>query len=440
MVPQKIYRFLFLFSARIAGAASLFVVNLLIVRYLGLEALASYAVFVSLVSITAIIISSGFTAIAPILVAEYSEKKQPELVKGFVNLAVKHGSMCFAAIFALIAGLYLSDIKIPIVGNMEMGVAVLIAAGASAVLGFNGAVLVGMKKQVSGTVPETFARPVLFTVFTGLLLFTGHITQASTIMWLYALSVWLVFGLVLLRDRKIRGSFSAIEETSDTKRWRRAALPWTGISLLWDFMIDLMLLLASLLAGSVEIAILHICFRYRVLAGFGMRTIHTLLMPDITGHAVSGDQLATRRKISQVNLASLIYSSLVLLGFAAIGQQLLGLFSAEAVSGLPILLIVSATMLVRSIFGPAPLLLAIHNHHLVTLAVSLFTTLLAVVFVLLTYGNLGILAVAIGYTGANLIASVALWYMAKKKTGIDCSILAALDTSPLPAGSLKTAS
>ena len=77
MSLQKIYRFGLLFCARIVGAASLFAVNLLIVRFLGIESLATYAIFVSLVSILAVVISTGFTAIAPIFVIEYSEKKQP---------------------------------------------------------------------------------------------------------------------------------------------------------------------------------------------------------------------------------------------------------------------------------------------------------------------------------------------------------------------------
>lgn len=421
---QKLLSFGTLFSARIAGAVALFGVNLLIVRYLGLESLAAYAVFVSLVSILTVVISGGYTAIAPVFVAEYSKRKRPDLIKGFVRRAVKQGSLVLGVLCSISSLLVWLNFELPFVSDPAAVAAAIAAGGAAALLGFSSALLVGMKRQVAGQVPETFLRPTVFATLTGISLAAGYISQSLSIMWFYAVSAWLVFGYVWWRNRSTRQEYSEIDETHETKRWRRAAPSWMGISLLWDFMIDLMLLVTSILAGSIEIAILHVCFRYRVLAGFGMRTIHTLMMPEITEQTVVGKKKSVRRKLMQVNVASLAYSCLVMLGFTVLGPMLLELFSIQSAHALPVLLIVSATMLIRSIFGPAPLLLAIHNRHGTILAVSLITTILAFAFVFLTFSKFGILASAIGYTGANLLASMMLWYLAKIRTGFDCSIFA----------------
>ena len=422
MLSRKLIRFGLLLAARFCGAASLFAVNLLIVKHLGLESLATYAVFVSLVSILAIIVSTGYPAIAPIFVAEYSKKKQPQLLKGFTTTALRQGCILFGLLATSTAVTVSMTINILEHELLYMVPAILAAAAATAILGLNGAVFVGMKKQVAGLLPETFVRPVLFLGFAFVFLTTGAVTEINGVLWLLTFSVWLTFGIVLFRDRKLHREFSSVSQESDGHRWRSASLPWMGISLLWDFMIDLVLLMTSLIAGSVEIAVLHICFRYRVLAGFGMRTIHTLLMPEITESAVSKNPEEVHRKILQLNIASFVYSVGVLVVFAALGNWLIGIFSIETGLALPVLLIVSATMVIRSIFGPAPLILAIHSFHKDTLWASLVGVVLMTGFLVTTYGHFGILAAAIGYSTANLFISATLWYTTKRKTGINCSI------------------
>ena len=350
-----------LFSARIAGAASLFAVNLLIVRFLGIEALGNFAVFVSLTSIIAVVLASGFTAIAPVLAAEYSAKQQQGLLKGFVMAAVKQGGILLSLIATGFLAYWYSGAELPFLTSHMAGLAMLVTAIATAFVGFNGAVLIGLKKQVAGTIPETFFRPVSFLVLTFGLLASGIIGNIQEIYWLLAISAWITLGIVLIRDRKLRDQFGKVQQVQDQSRWRRASFPWMGITLLWDFMIDLILLLTSLLAGSIEIAILHICFRYRVLAGFGMRTLHNLMMPEITEETISGNRDGIQRKLFQLNITSLLYTLAVLGCFAILGGYLLGIFSTAAVNAVPILLIVSATMVVRAVFGPAPMILAIHN-------------------------------------------------------------------------------
>ncbi|MEM9331284.1 MAG: hypothetical protein AAGA53_08145 [Pseudomonadota bacterium] len=419
---QKLLRFGMLFTARIAGAASLFAVNLLIVRFLGIEALGNFAVFVSLTSIIAVILASGFTAIAPVLAAEYSAKQQQGLLKGFVITAVKQGAVLFSLIAAGFLAFWYSGAEIPFLENHSAGLAMLVTAIASAFVGFNGAVLIGMKKQIAGTVPETFFRPISFLLLSTVLMASGFVADIDGVYWLLAASTWITLLFVLFRDRKLRDQYSEIQQIRDQNRWRKASFPWMGITLLWDFMIDLVLLLTSLLAGSVEIAILHICFRYRVLAGFGMRTLHNLMMPEITEETVSGNRSGIQKKLFQLNVTSLVYSMGVLACFATFGGLLLGMFSASAVGAVSVLLTISATMIVRAIFGPAPMILAIHGFHMITLITSLICSAAALAFVWATFGQFGIMAAAVGYTGANVLISSILWRITLKKTGIDCSV------------------
>lgn len=425
-LQKKFFRFGLLFAARIAGAGALFATNLLIANYLGFEELAKYAVFISLVSILAVIIPIGFSSIAPIFVAEYSVKKQPGFLKGFVQTALKQSTITLSTLCLGLIVIYIFSDELHIIKDYEMTLAILAAASASAIIGFNGAFLVGLKMQVAALLPDTILRPVLFSGLCFAFITTQFVTEINQIMWLYALTVWIILGFVLLRDKKVYTVYSGETAFKEQSRWRNAALPWTGISLLWDFMIDLLLLVTSILAGSIEIAILHICFRYRVLAGFGMRTIHTLFMPEITERMVDQDQHNVARKLFFVNLVSFAYACSTVAAFTMFGEWLLNLFSKDANSSVAVLVTISATMIVRAIFGPAPHVLAVHGHHLITLIISIFSMISAFGILILTFEAFGLMAVALTYTGSNLFVSATLWYFARKKTDIDCSIFASL--------------
>ncbi len=436
---QKFKRFCLIFSARIAGAGALFAANLLIARELGFENLATYAVFVSFVSIGAVIVSSGFPAVAPIFVTEYSTLDKPGYIKGFARKALGQGAKLCFLLSAIFICLWTLNLDTSLFARIDVVIAIMIAIYATALLSLNGSVLVGMKKQVAGLLPETFIRPVIFLAFLTAFLWFGNSNEIDVVLWLITGSLLVTCGIVALRDRNIYKRITSEETCSENTRWKSAAYPWMGISLLWDFMIDLVILLVSIMASSIELAILHICFRYRVLAGFGMRTIHTLMMPEITQDCVKKDKQKLQSNILLLNSVSLVYSLAVLLAFALFGSYALAIFSPEAASSVPVLLLVTSTMIIRAAFGPGPLLLAIHGLHKYTLISSIIGLSLGGAFILTTYDTIGIISAAIGYTGANLIISASLWILAKRKTGIDTSIFGGISrrlksskNSPVP--------
>lgn len=417
-------RFSVLLAGRVLGALALFAVNLLIVRYLGTEALAGYAVFTSMVSVLAICLFLGFNSVASIFASRYQATGNPDLLKGFAVSAIRNGLL---ASLVLTLGLFaVWAFAADLVTNQTLahsGIVLLTAAGAAA-LGLNGAIQVGLKRPATGLLPDTLVRPVIMLAGTAALLFGQLAGDVSAIYGMACIAVWLALLSVFVIDADFLRGYQKVATRTETARWHRAALPWMGTSLLWDYMIDLVLLITSLFAGAVELAMLHVAFRYRVLAGFGMRTIHTLFMPEITENSANNNKTMMRRKIRQANFASLGYSLLVLIGFVVLGRWLFDLFSLDAGEGLPILLVISLTMVIRATFGPAPLILAVHNSHLATLAVSFCGFLFAALWLWIFYPAHGIMAAAIGYSAANFCVSACLWIYARKKTGIDSSIFA----------------
>ena len=419
-------RFSVLLAGRVLGALALFAVNILIVNHFGPEALANYAVFTSLVSVLAICLFLGFNSVAAIFASEYQTTGNRDLLKGFAISAIRNGALASLLLILGLAAIWIFSADLVTTGTLAFSAIVLLTASGTAALGLNGAIQVGLKRPAMGQLPETLLRPVIMLTGTAALLAGQLIADVSAVYGMACIAVWLALLAIFIIDADFLRGYRKVPSRTDTARWHRAALPWMGTSLLWDYMIDLVVLIASMLAGSVELAILHVAFRYRVLAGFGMRTIHALFMPEITENSTNNNIPAVRRKIRHTNLASLGYTICVLAGFAVLGNWLFQLFSLEASRGLPVLLVISATMLIRAVFGPAPLILAVNNSHLATLAVSFAGFVLAALWLWVFYPFHGIMAAAVAYSGANLLVSAILWLYAWHRTGINCSIFAAM--------------
>ena len=420
------HRFLGVMAGRIIGALAIFGVNILIARNLGPEALGAYAVFVALVAILALCLSLGFNSSASVFAAEYKTTGEKPLLKGYVRTALKY--IFSSGIFLLII-LFLTWFFIPqwlADKKLLFAILVIITAIGVAILNLNSTISIGLGHQVTGLLPESLIRPLLTGV--ALVFIINSLPDIYWVMGLSATFTWLALLIAFFIAAKGMATYRQILPRYDLERWKMASRPWLATSLLWDYMIDLVLILSSLLAGAIEIAILHASFRYRVLAGFGMRTIYILLMPEISKTSIEGNERELHQKIARANWASLLYSSGAILTFIIFGDWLLALFSSEFSSGLPVLIIISLTMLIRAIFGPAALVLAVNNLHLATAAISLLGLLVTVTIIIVFFAQFSLLAVAVAYSASNLMVSAILWQHAKNKTGIDCSIFASAPT------------
>jgi len=426
MTPADLSRYLPRFSVllagRIAGAFAIFVVNILIARLLGIEALGRFAIFASLVAILTICLPLGYNSVAAIFSAEYSATGKSALLRGYVSWALKTiGGTAITLVTAWTFFYYLTPQYLT-GDNYFLGIMVVTTAVATSILNLNSAIMTGQKRQVVGLLPEILLRPALLLTGVYALLATSSQIDINTILAVVAVASWTVLLIFVARGQSLTGLLRGPVAETDTRRWNRAAHPWLATSLLWDYSVDLLLVLASLLLGAVEIAILHICFRYRVLAGFGMRTINTLAMPEITESKVNANRAEMERRISLTNFASLGYAIFVLMLFWVLGDRLLVLFSEGIAQNTPALLMISLTMVIRAALGPAPLILAIHNLHTVTTMISAVGLIIAAVIILMFFQSLGVMAVAVGYTASNLVVSFSLWIYAKRKIGIDCSV------------------
>lgn len=410
--------------ARLIGAVAMFLTTVLITRHFGVDAIATYATAMAAASLVSVLILFGFHAFAPVLAAEYETKRHFALLRGLVWTGLRNLALatCLIACVGGLVWVFRPDaLTEPWLTAIWFTV---FAVPALAMMMFSGGILTGLQRQAEAQLPDSLFRPLVLLGFTACLALFFPSAGVEWIVALAAASFWIAAVGQAVPFTRALAQRPAGQADYERDRWRRMSPSWLTISLVWDYAIDVYLLVAAFIAGAPEIAILHICFRYRVLAGFGMRSIYSLCQPKIYAAVAAGDAKAVRQSLSLTNMLALAYGALTFAALWMFAPFLLGLFGPALIEGSAMLVIVSATFVVRALFGPALAVLGIHKHHAVVARVLALSLALAVAASIPLYSALGIEGIAWAYTGGNTLSAICLWWIAKSRTGIDCAVWA----------------
>lgn len=423
-----------IFAARIAGAGLMFLVQAAIARAWGGPGLADYLLLISAVNIAAMLMPLGFQTIGSYFAVEYRTLGRREDLRRFLVRA--HGQVLLTAaclgVLALIAGPVAGWLPGTMMQLMLPGFILSVAMGSVFI---NGAVLVGLKRPVTGFMADGLGRPVVVLAgFAIAIMLTDSVAQGLLRMtWAMAAGYSFVAVLCLLATvRAVRGvDATGLQPVPDEpRRWWRFAVPWAIIAIATEFLFDLQMLLLAGLMEKPDLAVFGVCARIFALAAFGVTAVQMVLMPGLMEADAQRDVASFRRRLGDANLAATAAAMALTLAALAGGPLLLSLFGAGFEAGRWPLVILCAALVVRSFFGPAELVLSLNNRPwaaMPAIAAGLATLLAA---------NLWLVP-ALGVTGAALAAlvsisvwSVARWRMARSVSGLDVSLLARFLAEP----------
>ncbi|MTI16268.1 hypothetical protein E1162_03325 [Rhodobacteraceae bacterium RKSG542] len=415
-------RFFTLTGARILGAVAALGTNLLIARVYGADMLGTLSVLLAVSALLAMMTTGGYNAIATVLTAEYNAQKKPELLKGFIIQGTKLlsvGTLLGSAGFAVYLCYFPPEIAY---SYWKTVAAAVVFIGANGAIFFYCMVLIGLDRQQSALLPDTLLKPALALLLLLITAMFSHKIRISDLLIIYGVAS-LAAGVSAVLFLHRTGVWSkSITAKSDSSRWIKMGPPWIVTSIVWDFFIELHIILAGIIALPAQIAGLHIAFRLRMIAGFGMRTLYSLLLPEIYAKNALQNGAEVIAKLRLAVLSTTAFSVCVMIGMYVLGEFALSLFGPEFVAYWPHLLIISGAIFFRAIFGPAPAILSMSGYQTqpaIVMAVCLVLSLGASAFFYQTHGPL---AFAVAYTGSNALSNVILWLWAKKLTGFDGSI------------------
>jgi O-antigen/teichoic acid export membrane protein len=415
-----------IFGARLIGAGLTFVAQAVIARVWGSFLLGEYLLIVATVNLAAVVLPLGFETIGTYFAAEYRAKGEGRLLWGFLARAYGHVTLVALALFAFghpVAGLFGEPGK---VFTSHWLPACLLAFSTSLVF-VNGAILVGLKRPFAGFFADSLFRPLAVIAAFAIGLSTSTREESfSILMWGlsfgYTAVALVQLGFVIAAARQIPTEIAPRHQ--EWKRWWRFALPWVVITLASDFFFDIDLLVLSNLLSREELAIFGVCTRVFSLVSFGVAAVYAVTMPEMFESEAKSDRAGFHRKIGDANLVasglSLLLFVLVVIG----GPLALMLFGPSFMIGTAPLAVLCLGLVVRSMFGPAALVLSVHDRPFASLpAIGLGVATLIGANLLLV-PPFGLMGAASAALISISIWSVALWLTALKTAGVDVSIRA----------------
>jgi O-antigen/teichoic acid export membrane protein len=417
-----------LFSARMAGAGLMFLVQAAIARWWGSDVLAEYLLLISAANIAAMVMPLGFQTIGSYFAVDYAAHGRLADLMRFVRRAYLQTAACAVLIaactWALVQWAGLND---TVAGLVLPG---LLFAMAMASVFICSALLVGLKHPFAGLLTDGLFRPLVVLAGFLLALWIGEGGRLDIMVWVMALAYTGVAAASLAWTLK---AVSRVDNKhpvrpDEPRRWWRFALPWVIIATSTDFFFDIDLLLLATLLDKTELAIFGVSARFFALLAFGMTAVYALLLPDMMKAGAKGQDGEFGRCLGEANRAAFIMSLVLLAASFAVGTWGLALFGPEFAQGRWAVSILCAILVVRAFFGPAELVLSLHDRPwaaMPAVAVGLGGLVAANLLLVPAYGlNGAAFAALIAATAAGLVK----WLSVRVITGQDVSLLARFHT------------
>ena len=413
-----------IFGARLFGAGVIFLAQAAIARLWGADILGEYLLIIATVNIVAVVMPLGFETIGTYFAAEYRSKGEGRLLRGFMRRA--YGHVALSSLVLLVAGY-------PLAGLFGEPGRVLLAhwvpaclmALATAVVYCNSALLVGLKRPFSGFFADTIFRPLLIVFCFAFAALAGDAeARFAELIWLLAIGFAAIaaaqFAWVLRAARHIPDATPAMP--GEARRWWRFALPWVVIALATDFFFDIDLLILSHFLDRESLAVFGVCTRVFSLVAFGVSAVYAVTLPDMFERNAAADRPGFLKQIGEANLVACAISIALFAIVVVAGPLLLMLFGPAFQAGVVPLAVLCLALCIRSLFGPAALVLSIHDRPYATLpAIGLGIGVLIGANILLVPAH-GLMGAAVAALAAQTFWSAAMWLTAKRLAGIDVSI------------------
>jgi O-antigen/teichoic acid export membrane protein len=346
------------FGIRVAGTGLLYVLHVLLARWMNTGGYGTYVFAISWTSFLAQFGKLGLPSAALRFVPEYRTNQEPALLHGFLQtsrgliLVGTSGLTLLAAAVALL---------VP-TGDWSL-TALLVGFALTPLMGifsFETQVLRALDRFAWSYAPNYVLRPLAIGgVAGGLLWWTGTISPLSVLLCTGAV----LLALVLVQQWGVRSTLDAFLSTVERRprRWLGVALPLllTSGSQLIVSKTDIFLI--GILINSEEVGIYFAAMRTAQVVTFFTFAADAVAAPQIS-RLYHGDSDHLQETVSSLAHWYFWPTLGVALGLTVLAGPILSLFGAEFTAGVPILLVLVIAFVVGAAMGPQLYLLNLTGH------------------------------------------------------------------------------
>lgn len=417
----------FLTLARLVGAGTGIILQILIARFYGADVLGTYYLALSLAGILSVFISMGYPWIVAPIIAEHEADSTSTGLKAFLNLVRKDALLLtclFSIPIALLIWLY-PDMATDKRYALLIGLA---TAPAYLVMRLCGGIANAMKFFQLANLPELLFRPVLTLCFVAAAVAFSVPLGAVSIVALnflivVALTIWMALALRQKTHPEFGGGAGdAPLSGQQTSKLRRLAVPMIFSTLFVNMFADMDILMIGLILPADEAGIFGVAMKIAALLVFAVQVTHQILLRDAANAHLAADSHKMHQIIRKANVFAIASSIASLIGLLFLGKLVLGLFGPEFQAAYACLLGLIIAQIIRASAGPAIQILMITKNQRAGIPVYICSTILLFVsnLVLVPFFKYEGAAAAVIIT--TLFWSVWLNHLVKQKTGYQVSV------------------
>ncbi len=414
---------IFVFLTRIVGAASVFMTQILLARWMGAAEVGIYVYAFAWCNLLSIVAGVGLHAAAIRFIGKGLADDRHDLIVGFSRRGTQ---IVFAISIAFaVTGAAIVYVTHGLINNSYMDALLWGAASIPflALISWEGTVAQGLSWFGLAFLPSNVYRPLLFLAALAAAWFLGETLNAANVM-LYHLEVmagiWVFISIYM--KLKLRRQFPKIKPSYETALWLRTSYPLLIIMLFSSYFLEINVVSVAMYFQPDQLAIFNACFRVAVLIAFGIQSVDAILLPRAALLYSSNDTVGLQRitaLTTQLKFWSAVVA-VVLLSF--FGKFILRYFGESFVVGYEALMILAAAQVVRAGLGPVSQLLSITGNHYASLYVSIFATALMFVLNYVLIDKYGVNGAAYTVLAVMSIEALLLSIVVKRRLGVNASI------------------
>lgn len=214
--------------------------------------------------------------------------------------------------------------------------------------------LQGFRRVVRAQAPNLLVRPLLFGLMLAVVVYGFHAHLAATqALGLQLITAALALGLsTFFLRRSVPDDVASAPPAYDTREWLRTSrglMVIAGANLLLSSQADLLIIGALL--GTERAGVYGVASQFAALIGFGVTGVLFCTTPMISSLHAQGDRVGLQRLTRTATRLNMAVSLPILPILVVFGHRLLGLFGPGYVSGYPVLLLLSASVVLASTIG-----------------------------------------------------------------------------------------
>lgn len=214
----------------------------------------------------------------------------------------------------------------------------------------------------------------------------------------------------------------------DRAAWSKSNIPFCVTSVASVIFASVDVIIVALVLGPETAGFYFAANRIAQAPGFFQQSYNVVAGPIFAERAAAGDQTALAAAAQNATLFTFIPTAVVCSILAVIAAPVLGLFGPEFAAACPALYVLLAAAVANVSFGQSDLLLTMCNHEKPAMKISLWSTILGVLFIVIGAVLADELGAAIGTFISIAIRKFWFWHVATQKLNIWCDVISTVQT------------